>query len=68
MNLGKSVVFLILALLISNAARSLASGLARGLALATAAVLNGVGDILGFDSLDSAHDKALHMNYITRLV
>jgi uncharacterized membrane protein len=57
---GKSVVFLVFALLICNSARSLASGLARGLALTAAAVLNGVSDILSFDCLDSAHCEALH--------
>ena len=45
----------VFALLVSNAARGLASGLARSLAFAAAAVLNGFGNVLGFDSLDSAH-------------
>jgi hypothetical protein len=55
LNCGKLVVSLILALLVSNAARGLASGLARGLALATATVVNGLCDILSFNSLNSAH-------------
>ena len=50
-------LFLILALLICNAARGLASRLARGLALTAAAVLNGFCNILGFNGLNS-HDKA----------
>ena len=66
--MGKSVVFLVFALLISNAARSLASGLARSLALATTAVLNGLSYILGFDSLDSAHDETSVNHIFTRLV
>jgi hypothetical protein len=60
--LRKSVVILVLALLICNAARGLASGLARGLALAAAAVLNGLCDILGFDCLNSGHDKNLRLD------
>ena len=62
--LRKSVVVLVLALLVCNAARGLASRLARGLALAAAAVLNGVCDILGFDSLDSCHDMILRLDKI----
>jgi hypothetical protein len=46
-------------LLICNAARGLACRLARGLALAAAAVLHGVLDILGLDGSDSLHDKIL---------
>jgi hypothetical protein len=46
-------------LLICNAARGLASGLARGLALAAAAVLNGLCNILGFNGLNSVHDSNL---------
>ena len=60
--LRKSVVVLVLALLVGNAARGLASRLARGLALAAAAVLNGLCDILGFDGLDSGHDKILRLD------
>ena len=51
------VSVLILALLICNTARCLASGLARGLALAATAVLNGLCNITGLDSLDSVHDN-----------
>ena len=50
-----SGVLLIFARLIGNAARGFASGLARGLALAAAAVVNGLYDVLGFNGLDSAH-------------
>ena len=49
------LLVLILALLICNAARGLASRLAGGLALATATVLNGLCNILSFDSIDSLH-------------
>ena len=51
----KSVLLLILALLVSNAARGLASRLAGGLALATAAAVNGLCNILGLDGLNSFH-------------
>ena len=64
---------MILALLICNAARGLASRLARGLALAASAVLNGLCNILGLDSLNSLHYKILQLkvyylrvNYITQ--
>jgi len=50
-------LLLIFALLVGNAAGSLASRLARGLALAAATVFNSLGDILGFDRFNSAHDK-----------
>ena len=46
---------MIFALLICNAARSLASRLAGGLALAAATVLNGLCNILSLNSLDSVH-------------
>ena len=46
---------LVFALLVSNAARSFASGLARSLALAATAVVNSLNDILGVDCLDSVH-------------
>jgi hypothetical protein len=55
---GQSVL-LIFALLVSHAARGLASRLAGGLALATAAVLYGICNILGFDSRNSFHEKHL---------
>ena len=51
----KLLLVLVLALLICNAARGLASRLAGGLALAAAAVLYGLCDILGFNSIDSFH-------------
>ena len=53
----------VFALLVSNAARGFASGLARSMAFAATAVLNGFGNVLGFDSLDSAHFKLL-LKYI----
>ena len=48
-------LLIVFALLICNAARGLASRLARGLALAASAVLNGLCNIFGFDSLNSVH-------------
>ena len=54
-------LLLILALLICNAARGLASRLARGLALAATAVLYGLCNILGFNGLNS-HDKNLRFS------
>ena len=54
---NRRLLFLILALLICNAARGLACRLARGLALAAATVFNGLCNILGFNGLDSAHDE-----------
>ncbi len=51
----KLLLVLVLALLVSNAARGLASRLAGGLALAAAAVLYGLCNILGFNSIDSFH-------------
>ena len=51
----KLLLVLVLALLVSNAARGLASRLAGGLALATATVLNSLRNILGFNSIDSLH-------------
>ena len=54
----KNLFLGVFALLVSNAARGFASGLARSLAFAATAALNGFGNILGFDSLDSAHFKA----------
>ena len=46
---------LVLALLICNTTAGLASGLAGGLALAASAVLNGLCNIFGFNSLNSVH-------------
>ena len=54
-----SQLLVVLALLICNTARGLASRLAGGLALAASAVLNSSRDILGLDGLDSLHDKIL---------
>ena len=51
----KLFLVLVFALLVSNAARSFASGLARSLALAATAVVNSLYDILGLDGLDSVH-------------
>ena len=57
-------LLLILALLVSNAAGCLASRLAGCLALAAAAVVNCLYDILCFDSLNSVHDQILLGNII----
>ena len=46
---------LVLALLVGNTAGGLASRLAGGLALAAATVLDGLCNILSFDSIDSLH-------------
>ena len=54
-NLSQVELLVIFALLISNSAGSLASRLARGLALATATVLSGLAKILGFNSLNTLH-------------
>ena len=51
----KLLLVLVLALLVSNAARGLASRLAGGLALAAATVLNSLCNILGFNSINSLH-------------
>ena len=57
----KSAVFLVFALLICNAAGSFASRLAGCLALAAAALLNGIVEIFCFDGLDSFHDENLRI-------
>ena len=62
LNLQKSLLVLILAYLICHAARGLASGLAGRLALAASAVFNGCFDILGFNSLNSAHSITLRFH------
>ena len=54
----KLSLLLILALLIGNAAAGLAGRLAGGLALAAAAVLCALAQVLGFQSLD------LHIGYL----
>ena len=51
----KLLLVLVLALLICNAARGLASRLARGLAFAAATVFNGFNNVLGFNGLNSVH-------------
>jgi hypothetical protein len=53
--LKTKLLVLILALLICNAARGLASRLAGGLALAAATVLCGLCNILSLNSIDSLH-------------
>ena len=53
--------FLVLALLVGNAAAGLAGGLAGSLALAAAAVLGALAQVAGLKSLDSFH------NYISIL-
>jgi hypothetical protein len=62
----KLLVFCVLALLICNAARSFASGLARSLALTAATVLNGFSNILSFNCLNSAHCKDLRIKIFYR--
>ena len=49
----------LLALLVRNTARSLASGLAGSLALAAAAVLHAAGQVTGLQSLDVSHRISL---------
>ena len=51
----KAELLSLLALLVCNAARGLASGLAGSLALAAAAVLYGLSNILSINGFDSAH-------------
>ena len=52
---GKLLAFLVLALLVGNAAAGLASGLARGLAFAAAAVLSALAEVLRLQGLNVAH-------------
>ena len=54
---------LLLASLVSNTARGLASRLAGGLALAASAVLNGSLEITGIDSTNSLHCKIPPFGY-----
>ena len=49
------LLILVFALLVSNTAGSLASGLAGGLAFAAAAVLGALAQVAGFDGLDVLH-------------
>ena len=53
---------LVLALLIGHAAAGLAGGLARGLALAAAAVLGALAHVAGLKSLDSLHNRDLQFS------
>ena len=55
----RKLLLLVLALLVSNAAAGLASRLARGLALATAAVLCALAKVASLDSLDMLHYSIL---------
>ena len=55
----RELLLLVLALLVSNAAAGLASRLARGLALATAAVLCALAKVASLDSLDMLHYSIL---------
>ena len=57
----RSQLLVVLALLVSNAARGLASRLTRGLAFAATAVLNGVLDFFGFDRFNSFHGSFLQV-------
>ena len=52
----KLLAFLILALLVGNAAAGLAGGLAGSLALAAAAVLGALAEILGLQGLNVVHN------------
>ena len=53
---------LVFALLIGHAAAGLAGGLARGLALAAAAVLGALAHVAGLKSLDSLHNHDLQFS------
>ena len=55
------VLALVLALLVGNAAAGLASRLARGLALAAAAILGALAQIPGLQGLDMSHGFLLHL-------
>ena len=58
----KLLLFLVLALLVSDAAAGLASGLARGLALAATTVLCAVAKVTSLDSFDMLHYNILQKN------
>ena len=60
-NSGGSLVF---ALLVSDTAAGLTSGLARGLALAATAVLCALAKVLGFKSLDTLHICVLRIIFL----
>ena len=55
----KLLLFLVLALLVSDATAGLASGLARGLALTAATVLCALTKVASLDSLNMLHYKIL---------
>ena len=52
-----SLLLLVLALLIGDAAAGLAGRLARGLALAAAALLGALAQVAALDGLNSLHDR-----------
>ena len=54
------LAFLVFALLVSNSATGLASGLAGSLAFAATAILRALTQIAGFDGLNVFHDSNLH--------
>ena len=56
-------LFAVLALLVGDAAAGLAGRLARGLALAAAAVLGAVTQIAGIERLDMFHRCSLHISF-----
>ena len=57
------LLFLVLALLICDAAAGLASRLARGLALAASAVLCALAKVTSLDSFDMLHYSILQRNF-----
>ena len=59
----KLLLFLVLALLVSDAAAGLASGLARGLALTAATVLCALAKVTSLDSFDMLHYSILQRNF-----
>ena len=64
----KLLAFLtVLALLVSNTAAGLTSGLAGGLALAATAVLCALAKILGIKSLNMLHNYILRNDYFLQL-
>ena len=59
-----SLLILVLALLVGDAAAGLASRLAGGLALAAAAVLSAVAQVASLDSLDMLHNFTFHTDIL----
>ena len=57
-----SLLALVFALLVSDAAAGLASGLAGSLAFAAAAILCAVAEVASFESLDMLHYCILRIN------